>query len=157
MQLPLETVLRRGVVFLWPDYARLDDPALKGQTKPKFIVILSGSPLDDPLVYILTTSEKSKHERHPFPQDLFLIPADRYGFFPANTVIDAGESGQLDVGRAEFATLYEGGAVVYKGVLTDDDVAALVKVILASARVSRRFKQILTGRATPPFQSIPCE
>lgn len=49
MLLPLDVVLRRGVIFLWIKYARLDDPALVGQTKPKFIVILSGSPQDDPL------------------------------------------------------------------------------------------------------------
>lgn len=87
MRLPVETVLRRGVVFLWTNYARLDDPALKGQTKSKFIVILSGSPLDDPLLYILTTSEKLKHEHHPCPQDLFRVAADRYEFFPADTLI----------------------------------------------------------------------
>jgi hypothetical protein len=70
MLLPLDVVLRRGVIFLWTKYARLDDPNLVGKTKAKFIVILSNSPRDDPIIYILTTSEKDKHAQHPFPGDL---------------------------------------------------------------------------------------
>lgn len=145
MLLPLEAVLRRGVVFLWTAYGQLDDPALQGQTKPKYVVMLSGSALDDPLVYILTTSEKARHAEHPFPKDLVLIPAGTYAFFPVNTLIDAGEAGQLEVGRDEFVALYSNGAVVYQGALSDADTAALVAKIMACVRVSRRFKQMLSG------------
>lgn len=41
MLLPLDVVLRRGVVFLWLDYEEFDDLALAGKSKPKFIVILT--------------------------------------------------------------------------------------------------------------------
>lgn len=145
MLLPLDVVLRRGVIFLWTKYARLDDPALAGKTKPKFIVILSGSPQDDPLIYILTTSEKDKHDTHPFPEDLHRVHAGAYECFDVETVIDVGEAGQLDVGRDEFVALYEKGELIYKGVLSDSDVSQLLTKIVSSRRVARRVKQLLTG------------
>ena len=146
MRLPLEVVFRRGAVFLWKQYARLDDPALAGQTKPKFIVILSSSAEDDPVVYILTTSEKSKHEHHPVPEDLLHIAANSYEFFDLDTLIDTGEAGQLEVGRDEFVALYAGDSLIYKGTLTDADVTTLMNKITSSRRVARRVKQILSGR-----------
>jgi hypothetical protein len=42
---PLHSVLRRGAIFIWHQYEQLDDPNYAGQTKPKFVVILSNSPL----------------------------------------------------------------------------------------------------------------
>jgi len=87
----LEEILRRGAIFLWSKYARLDNPALAGQTKPKFIVVLSNSAHDDPIIFILTTSEKPKHVNHPFPGDLQHLPAGSYGCFNLDTLIDAGE------------------------------------------------------------------
>lgn len=144
MPLPLQSVFRRGAVFLWTSYAALDDPTLQGQTKPKYIVMLSASALDDPLFYMLTTSHKPKHVDHPFPNDLFHISAGTYGFLPVDTLIDAGEAGALEVGRDEFTALYDSGEVLYKGGLSSADVTALVAKIVASARVRRRFKQMLT-------------
>ena len=145
MLLPLDVVLRRGVIFLWIKYARLDDPALVGQTKPKFIVILSGAPQDDPILYILTTSEKDKHAAHPFRDDLQHLDAGTYECFDVATLIDAGDAGQLDVGRDEFIALYNSGALLYKGVLNDANIEELMKKIAASRRVPRRIKQILSG------------
>ena len=130
-------------MFLWPQYDKLDDAALAGQTKAKFIVILSGSPNDDPLLYILTTSEKPKHAAHPFPVDLQHLPAGSYDFLPVETLIDAGDAGELEVGRDEFIALYESDAVIYKGALTDAHLNELVDKILACPRVARRFKQLL--------------
>lgn len=37
MRLPLDLVLRRGVIFRWTRYSRLDDPAFAGLTKPKLL------------------------------------------------------------------------------------------------------------------------
>jgi hypothetical protein len=145
MLLPLEVVLRRGVIFLWSKYARLDDPSLKGQTKAKFIVVLSSSPHDDPIIYILTTSQKDKHARHPFPEDLKLIKAGSYECFDLDTLIDAGDAGQLDIGREELIALYQSGALAYKGTLTEQDSQELMSKIAASRRVSRRLKQILSA------------
>lgn len=122
MRFPLEIVLRRGAIFLWTKYAKLDDPALAAQTKPKFIVILSGSSQDDPIIYILTTSEKAKHARHPFPVDLLHLPAGAYECFDVDTLIDTGEAGELDIGRDAFVALYESDALLYKGALTEAHV-----------------------------------
>jgi hypothetical protein len=145
MRLPLEVVFRRGVIFLWSKYARLDDPALAGQTKPKYIVIRSGSPQDDPIVYILTTSQKEKHAVHPAPGDLFHISPGSYDCFSVDTLIDAGTAGELEVGRNEFVALYESDALVYEGTLSDADLAALLAKIKMSRRVSRRTKLLITG------------
>jgi hypothetical protein len=145
MRLPLEVVFRRGVIFLWSKYARLDDPALAGQTKPKYIVILSGSPQDDPILYILTTSQKEKHIGHPAPGDLFHISPGSYDCFPVETLIDAGEAGQLDVGRDQFIALYESGELIYKGVLSEADLGEVLARIKTSRRVARNVKRLLTG------------
>jgi hypothetical protein len=145
MAVALEQVFRRGAVFLWTTFAQLDDPALAGSTKPKFIVMLSGSAHDEPLYYILTTSEKPKTTSHPHPQDLFAIPSGTYPWFPLNTILDTGSAGELTVESDEFAALYARGEVIYKGALSDHDVAALVVKIKNSLRVNRRFKQVLGG------------
>lgn len=145
MRLPLHLVLRRGVIFLWTRYSRLDDPAFAGLTKPKFIVVLSGSPQDDPLIYVLTTSAKAKHTQHPFPEDLHHLPAGTYDCFTTDTLIDAGDAGQLEVGRDEFVKLYETNEVIYQGCLSDADIKALIDRIVASKRVARRVKHILRG------------
>jgi hypothetical protein len=141
----LEAILRRGAIFLWSKYARLDDPALAGQTKPKFIIVLSNSAQDDPILYILTTSEKPKHATHPFPGDLHHLAAGSYGCFNLDTLIDAGDAGQLDVGLDEFVALYESGALIYRGTLSQGDVEQLVAKVLASRRVARRVKSIISG------------
>ena len=145
MLLPLDVVLRRGVVFLWLDYDELDDPALAGKSKPKFIVILSNSAQDDPLIYILTTSEKAKHQHHPCPADLVHIAPGSYDFLAVETLIDAGTAGEREVGRDEFVALYNQGSVVYQGVLNDAHINDLIEKIIASRRVSLRLKQLLGG------------
>jgi hypothetical protein len=139
-------VLRRGVIFLWGRYAKLDDPALAGQTKPKFIVILSASPHDDPLIYLLTTSEKAKHTEHPFPEDLQHLPAGAYDCFTVDTLIDAGDAGQTNIGREEFVALYESEGLIYKGCLSEAHIKELVDKILASRRVSGLMKRVLAGQ-----------
>lgn len=131
------------MVFRWVDYDDLDDPALAGRTKPKFIVVLSNSAHDDPLIYILTTSEKAKHEHHPFPGDLVHIAQGSYGFLPVDTLIDAGTAGEREVGRAEFVALYNQESVVYQGRLNDAHCADLIQRITASRRVSTKLKRIL--------------
>lgn len=143
MLLPLDVVLRRGVVFRWIDYDELDDPAFAGKSKPKFIVILSNSALDDPLIYILTTSERAKHEHHPFPGDLVHIARGSYGFLPVDTLIDAGTAGEREVGRDEFIALYNQGSVVYQGALDDSHCVDLLQRITASRRVSTKLKRII--------------
>jgi hypothetical protein len=145
MRLPLEVVFKRGAIFLWKTYARLDDPEFAGKTKPKFIVVLSASPLDDPILFILTTSEKAKHAKHPMPKDLLHLPAGVYDFLTVDTLIDAGEAGQLEVGREEFVALYQGDTLICKGSLNNQHAQELMSKIAASRRVSGRVKQMLTG------------
>ena len=146
MRLPLEVVFRRGGIFLWTKYARLDDPALAGRTKPKYIIILSGSPHDDPIIYILTTSHVEKRAIHPAPNDLICLPGGSYDCFPVDTLIDAGEAGELEVGRDEFVALYNNDALIYRGALSERDLGDLLARVKASRRVSRRVKQLLTGQ-----------
>lgn len=86
MLLPLDFVFRRGAVFLHPQFAQLDDPALAGHTKPKYLVILSSSPHDDPVLFVLTMSEKPKHLSSPLQGDFMQIPAGRYSFFSKDTM-----------------------------------------------------------------------
>jgi len=145
MHLPLNPVLKRGAIFIWHKYEKLDDPALAGQTKAKFAVILSGSSLDDPLIFLLTTSEKPKHLQAKFPEDLFNVAAGTYNFFQQNTIIDVSAAGELDVDRDAFETLYDDGEVAYKGALSEADVEKLVHKIVACPRVNRKFKRLLTG------------
>lgn len=143
MLLPFESVVRRGVILLWRRYAELDDPSLEGQSKAKFLIVLSSSPHDDPIVYILTTSRKAKHAKHPTPNDLFCLPAGTYSCFSTETLVDAGTAGERAVGLKELEALYVSGEVIYKGCLTDDHCAELMQKIASSARATRRVKRIL--------------
>lgn len=143
MLLPFDSVVRRGVILLWKRYAELDDPGLAGQSKAKFLIVLSASPHDDPIVYILTTSQKPKHVAHPAPDDLLHLPPGTYDCFALDTLIDCGTAGQREVGLQELQALYEAGEVVYKGVLNDDHCAALMQKIAGSSRATRRVKRIL--------------
>jgi hypothetical protein len=144
MLLPLSAVLRRGVVFLHPHFPHLADPSLAGQTKPKYLVVLSGSPLDDPVLYILTTSHKPKHSTSPFKEDFVVIKAGKYPFWPQETIINAGQAGdEFSFSNEDFAALYDAGELIYQGVLDGEDIMLLLDAILASLRVANRTKQIL--------------
>lgn len=149
MLLPFDSVVRRGVILLWKRYAELDNPSLAGQSKAKFLIILSASPHDDPVVYILTTSEKPKHIAHPAPQDLLRLPAGAYDCFAVDTLVDSGTAGQREVGLKELEALYEAGEVVYKGLLSDQHCAELMQRIGSSLRATRRVKRVLGLGQTP--------
>src|SRR4051794_23615842 len=90
MQLPVEMVFRRGAIFFDPLYSELDDPALQGQTKGKFFVVLNNSPKDDPIVYLLATSEKPKHAKLPY---MFALKPGKYECFSKNTLVDVAQAG----------------------------------------------------------------
>src|SRR5262245_47046978 len=130
MAAPIEQVFRRGAIFLWKAYEKLDDPNYQGRTKPKFIVMLSGSPNDDPLYYLLTTSIKPPANNHPRPQHLYEIPANTY-CFNVDTLIDVEQFGDLDIDATEFKALYAKGAIEHKGVMTAKEVESLVAAIKA--------------------------
>jgi len=141
--LPFDSVVRRGVILLWKRYAELDDPVLAGQSKAKFLIVLSASPHDDPIVYILTTSQKPKHIAHPAPQDLLHLLPGAYECFTVDTLVDCGTAGEREVGRRELQALYEAGEVAYKGALSDDHCAQLMHKTAGSSRATRRVKRIL--------------
>src|SRR5262245_48871061 len=122
---PLATVLRRGAVFIWHRYQALDDPAYTGKSKPKFIVMLSGSAQDDPLFYILASSEKPRHANPLFLHDLLQIPAGTYAFFDQPTIIDASTAGSREIARETFEVLYQTGEIGHVGHLSATDIAAL--------------------------------
>jgi hypothetical protein len=143
MLLPLYAVLKRGVVFLYPRFPDLSDPKLSGQTKPKYLVILSSSPLDDPVLYVLTTSEKPKHLTSPLKSDFMTIAGGKYSFLPKGTIVNVGEAGDLSFDREDLEELYESGELVYQGVLDEEDIAMLLNLIQSSLRVANRVKQIL--------------
>lgn len=130
-------------MFLWHKFPALSDPALAGQTKAKFIVVLSTSASDDPIVFVLTTSLKPKHASVAHPEDYLHVPIGSYSFLGSETLIDVSEAGEFDVGRDEFQALYDNGDLLFKGQLTDSHVEQLIRMILACPRVPRRFKRIL--------------
>ena len=55
-------------------------------------------------------------------------------------------AGELDVGCDEFKALYASGSLIYKGALSQEHVEQLVAKIVASRRVARRVKSLLTGQ-----------
>lgn len=139
--MPLVTVLRRGSVFLFHQYDQLDDPALAGRTKPKFVVVLSNSAADDPLVYLLATSEKPKHAGLPF---MFRIKAGTYPFFPVDTLLPIATAGDAEIDREKFHALYERGAIAYMGRLGEAHVQEILMAIDACPTVTKRFKKTLS-------------
>jgi len=143
MLLPLGVVLRRGAVFLYPRFPHLSDPSLSGQTKAKYLVILSSSPLDDPVFYVLTTSEKPKHLTSPLKDDFMTIEGGKYSFFPKETIINVAQAGEFSFDREELEALYDAGELVYQGALDDQDIAMLLQMIQRSLRVANRIKHII--------------
>lgn len=139
-QEPLAKVFRRGAVFLWHRYPALDDPALAGETKPKFLVVLNNSPADDPIVFLLATSEKPKHATKPF---LFRLPAGSYDFFSLTTLLPIATAGQTDIDRDSFVALYDSNEIKCVGCLSEADAAQIIADIKACPLVQRRFKQTL--------------
>jgi hypothetical protein len=140
MRFPIEKVFRRGAVFRQGLFDKLDDPALAGRTKPKYFVVLSTAPQDDPILYVLTTSEKEKHEGLPF---LVAIEAGVYDFFPVKTLIDVATAENLDIPRDGFLALYEIDEIEYQGTLSSEDIKRVVDAIKACSVISNRFKQTL--------------
>jgi len=138
MLLPLGVVLRRGAVLLYPRFPHLSDPSLAGQTRAKYLVILSASPLDDPVLYVLTTSEKPKHLASPFKDDFMTIEGGKYSFFPRETVINVAQAGEFSFDREGLAALYDAGELLYQGALDDQDIAMLLQMIQRSLRVTIR-------------------
>lgn len=104
MLLPFESVVRRGVAFRYPRFQLLADPALAGETKPKYLVIVSSSPLDAPILFLLTTSEKPKHLNSALRAEFMHIPAGKYSFLPKGTIINA-EAGELTFDREDLQAL----------------------------------------------------
>ncbi|HVL66344.1 MAG TPA: hypothetical protein VM364_03680 [Vicinamibacterales bacterium] len=143
MLLPLHVVLKRGVVFLYPRFPALADPVLAGQTKPKYLVVLSASPMDDPVLYLLTTSRKPRHLTAALAPDFMHIPAGKYMFFPKETIINVAEAGDFSFDRDSLRELYDSGEIVYQGALDGEDVATLLGMIQKSMRVAGWVKRLL--------------
>lgn len=138
MLFPLAAVFKRGAVFRQGLYDKLHDPKYAGgQTKPKYFVVLSASPKDDPIVYLLTTS-KQKSGKY-----FFVIAGARYDFFPVQTLIDVTTAGALDIPRDQFAKLYQTGQIELLGHLSDADVDALLDLIMECPVVEENFKRTL--------------
>jgi hypothetical protein len=140
MKFPLNYVFKRGAVFFDPLYSKLDDPTLKDQTKGKFFVVLNTSPKDDPIVYLLTTSEKAKHAGKKY---MYGIQGGSYDCFPQNTLIDVANAGDEEIASEEFAALYDEERIQHKGQLSDSDVAGLLALIQGCPTVTLRFKKTL--------------
>lgn len=139
-KMPLSMVFRRGAVFRQALFDQLDDPAYKDRTKPKYFVILSSSPLDDPIMYILTTSEKDKHEG----MDYMVKLRGSYEFLPAAaTLVDVSTAEGLSAPREDFVSLYRVGQIEYKGILSDEDTKRIIDGIAECPVVTTRFKQFL--------------
>lgn len=142
MLLPLSVVLQRGVIFLFTKYDKLDDPSLSGQTKAKFGIILSASAKDDPILYLLGTSDK-QNKAASYPENYYKVAAGSCGCFSVDTFIDVSAAGRLDIPSESFAELYETGMVVYKGRLSESDLKGMMKALFDCPTVDRRYKRIL--------------
>lgn len=143
MRFPLHLIFSRGSVFRQGLYDKLDDPKFgEGETKAKYFVVLNTSPDDDPIVYLLTTSEKPKHRNAPF---MFRIAVGSYSFFSKTTLIDFATAGNpdLSISKEAFGALYDSEDVEYCGRLTSRDIAALMESIRTCPVVPNRFKQLL--------------
>lgn len=141
-EFPLEALVRRGVVFLHMEYEKLDDPAFAGQTKPKYVVIISDSLQDDPILYLLTTSEKPKHSSLP---NLVKVENGECDFLSGVTLIDVSQAGLLEFTRDELAALHRTRKLKYCGAWPQPVIDRILAAVYDCPSVARWIKQVLKG------------
>lgn len=141
----LDAVLRRGAVFHWDDFSKLDDPG--AAPKGKFLVIINAFLPDDVLYYLLTTSQVTELLRGPFRDDVVTFEPGSYDFFNRETAVNVGTAGgqATIVESAVFRGMYYDGEVEYVGRLTDSDMARIDQAIAKSLRVLKELKRLITA------------
>jgi hypothetical protein len=130
-------------VFLWHSYQQLDDPAVS--EKAKFAILLNAFLPDDPLYYLLTTSQVQKLQTGPFAQDTVTFPAGCYSFFSKETAVNVGSLATTKPLPADdFELLFDAGELKYLGRLSDADLARVDTATAKSLRIPREIKRFVT-------------
>lgn len=140
----LDACLRRGAVFLWRDYDKLDDPNVRA--KAKFIVLVNAFLPDENLYYLLTTSQVDRLKKGPFIADVVVIPAGTYEFFPIDTAINvASIANTPPIEASLFREMYYDREIVFVGALSSADIGRLDAATNASVRVPKDMKRFITA------------
>lgn len=140
--LDLDACLRRGSVFHWNEYDKLDDPS--ADRKGKFIVVINAFLPGDSLYYLLTTSQVEQLLDSPFRADAVVFEAGAYPFFKKRTAVNVGTAG-LTIPADDFRGMYYDGQIEYVGQMCEPDVKRIDTAISRSVRVQKALKRFITA------------
>ncbi len=139
---PLDSLLHQGAVFLHRNFK------FPESSKPKFLVYLSSPSQPEPLLFVLTTTDKNRKIPY-FPQarqdDIFLIPAGELEFFQSSdaTFIDLNNHRLLE--KPEFKSQYDEGIIEYKGRIREEHLKQLIEKTKDSKILQPDVKKRIVG------------
>ena len=113
-----------------------------GARKLKYIVVLNKNPAESPTLLFLTTSQTDYYDRFPHV-DHIRIQQNVVPFFPKETVLDCREVFAMD--RADLKRRYREAALKFVGVLPQEYMDQVDKVVAASRTIAIRYKKQILG------------
>lgn len=113
-----------------------------GTRKLKYIVVLNKNPADSPIVLFLTTSQTDYYDRFPHVDHIRIKP-NMLSFFPKETILDCREVFAID--REDLKRRYREAALKFVGVLPQEYLDQVDKIVAASRTIAIRYKKQILG------------
>ncbi len=116
-----------------------------GTIKEKFFIALSRSPENNPLVFVVTTSNPEFFDKHPeFNRDIIRITAGSLDYFPLDTIIDC--RSVLKIPRDTLKNNFHSNDLKFCGNLPSDLISKIESIIKYSRHIARKDKKLILGK-----------
>lgn len=130
---------KRGIIVKTP--VRFKD----GREKYKFLIILSHDVSNDPVLFVLTTSQLEFYDKNPhFNKDIIRIKAGSISFFPKETVINCREVHRI--ARDKLKGSFRDNILQIEGELPQEMLNDVDKIIEKSFFISPADKELILGK-----------
>ena len=113
-----------------------------GTRKLKYLVVLNKNPTDLPTLLFLTTSQTDYFDRFPHVDHIRIKP-NVLSFFPKETILDCREV--FAMGREDLKRRYREAALKFAGVLPQEYMDQVDKIVAASRTIAIRYKKQILG------------
>ncbi|MDP3722760.1 MAG: hypothetical protein Q8R91_04600 [Candidatus Omnitrophota bacterium] len=108
----------------------------------KYLVVLNKHPADSPTLLFLTTSQVKYYDLFPHIDHIRIKP-NTLAFFPKETILDCREV--LSMERADLKRRYQEAALKVVGVLPQDYLDQIDRLVASSRFISMRHKKMILG------------
>lgn len=110
----------------------------------KYFVAISKDPQNDPLLFVITTSNPCFFNKHPqYEQDIIRIPKGVFDFFPCETILDCKRI--FKHAKDNLRTRLEAKELVFCGHLTETYLSKIDETIKNSRHISLQDKRLILG------------